>query len=196
MRIDGTLPLAEVPEYAREYLWLKPDKGEAVKVGNDGRFSIPPSLSVELRWAHPEGAVLAIWRQDPIPPYTLEWDGIIRLGGFVERTHILEVDELGIMVVELVGGAYSPDKIDLPSLEDLQAGPFEREEETDPSRDNHWYSLLVSTDSPFADFLHHALVNGTAIDCTAVLGDEEGGWHEIVGLPLLVESVTLLASGI
>jgi hypothetical protein len=199
MIVSGTLvPLQEgiLPTYAHDMLWLKPERGNPIQIANDGTFEITPALKMELCWGHPEGAVLTSWRQPPIPPYVLEWDGIIRLGGFVERIHVFELDELPLMIVELVGGAYPHVKPELPSLEQLKQGAFSRVEEHDPSHDRHWYSLLLPLDSPFADFMHHTLVHGTAVDCTAVLGEEEGGWHEIVGLPLLLESVTLLAGGL
>jgi hypothetical protein len=185
----------ELPEYSQELWWLTNERGEAVQFDEAGRFEISPSLKLDLRWAHPAGAVLNRWTMHPVPPYELNWDGVIRLGGFVERTHIVEFDGLGLLIAELVGGAYPQTYQGLPSLADLQAKPFARDEsESDPSGDGHWYSLLVPLESPFADFLHHCLVNGNALDCQCRLGDDEGGWQDVVGLPLIVEGLSLLST--
>ena len=191
------LQASELPDYSQSLWWLSNERGEAVQIKPDGSFEISPSLKLELRWAHPAGAVLNRWQIDPVPPYELQWDGIIRLGGFIERTHIVEDNGLGLLVAELVGGAYPQTYQGLPSLADLQAKPFVRDEtEADPSGDGHWYSLLVPLESPFADFLHHCLVNGNALDCQCSLGDDESAWHELVGLPLIVEGLSLLSTQI
>ena len=198
MLVQGVFkPVAdnELPDYSQLLWWLSNERGATVQIQADGSFEISPSLKLELHWAHPAGAVLNQWTIDPVPPYELHWDGIIRLGGFIERTHIIEFDGLGLLIAELVGGAYPQTYQDLPTLADLQANPFRRDEtESDPSSDGHWYSLLVPLESPFADFLHHCLVNGNALDCQCSLGDDEGAWHEVVGLPLIVEQLSLLST--
>jgi hypothetical protein len=183
-----------LPSYAETMLWLKSSDGQAARIQTPGKVDISASAPLTLHWGHPDGSPLHRWTATP-PNQSLVWDGLVRLGGFVDRSHILEFHGLGVMVVELMGSIYSPSQFPtLPSLEDLKNGPYQREDAQYPEPE-HWYSLLIDLDSPFADFLHHALVNGNAIDCTASLGDDEGGWHELVGLPLLVESLTLLAPG-
>lgn len=185
----------ELPEYSQNLWWLTNERDTATQINSDGHFEIQPSLKLELRWANPAGAMLTHWQIDPVPPYELAWDGIIRLGGFIERTHIVEYEGLGLLIAEMVGGAYSPNYQTLPSIADLQNKPFRRDEsESDPSSANHWYSLMMPLESPFADFVHHCLVNGNALDCQCTLGEDEGMWHELVGLPLIVESLSLLST--
>jgi hypothetical protein len=194
-------PLVEnrLPDYAREMLWLKPNNAHPVKINPDGSFhGFATCTHLELRWANPAGAVLTTFNFDTEQRgEQLDWDGWVRLGGFIERTHILEHDGLPLMIIELSGGAYPPTYRRWASREDLIAGPFSHEEENihDPSRDGHWYSLLLPLESPLVDFVHHALVNGNAIDCLAEFSQTEMGWHELVGLPLIVDSLTLLSSG-
>ncbi|MCI0714609.1 MAG: hypothetical protein L0154_30925 [Chloroflexi bacterium] len=188
-----TLDLA-LPAYAKDMIWLKPGDGPAIQIQAQARVEIPAATALTLHWTHPDGSPLHRWTS-VMDNSRLTWDGIVRLGGFVDRSHILEFHGLALMLVELMGSIYLPaDYPSLPTLADLQAGPYKREDARYPAPE-HWYSLLIDLDSPFADFLHHALVNGNAIDCTASLGGDEGGWHELVGLPLLVESLTLLAPG-
>jgi hypothetical protein len=190
------LRLSHLPNYAQKNLWLRTATGQAIHLGPDGSFTLPVSDRLELRWAHAEGPVLTYWQSlAGENRYHLEWDGLIKLAGFVDRTHILEYHGLSLMMAELIGGAYPANYRRWPTLEDLQKQPFTREEITsDPGQDKHWYSLLLPTDSPLADFVHHALVNGTAIDAVATFGDEIGKWHKLVGLPLLLESLSLLSS--
>lgn len=190
-------PLADkiLPKYSQNMWWLANEHGEVTQVRPDGHFEFNSANTLNLHWGHPAGAILNRWQLTRQTPLKLDWDGIVRLGGFIERTHIFEDDELGLMVAELVGGAYPENYQELPSLADLQMKPFSRNEtDTDVSNQRHWYSLLVSLDSPFADFLNQCLVNGNAIDCQCSLGDDEGGWHELVGLPLIVERLTLLST--
>lgn len=183
-----------LPAYAENMVWLKPDNGPAIQIQPQGQADIPSAAAFTLHWAHPEGSPLHRWTS-VTDNSRLTWNGIVRLGGFVDRSHIIEFHGLGLMVVELMGSIYLPaDYPSLPTLADLQTSPYRREDARYPEPE-HWYSLLIDLDSPFADFLHHALVNGNAIDCTASLGDDGGGWHELVGLPLLVESLTLLSPG-
>ena len=184
----------DLPAYAEDMLWLKPDDGPAIQIPPQGQADIPSAAAFTLHWAHQEGSPLYRWISVTDNSH-LTWDGLVRLGGFVDRSHILEFHGLGLMVIELMGSIYLPSEYpSLPTFADLQAAPYKREDARylEPE---HWYSLLVDLDSHFADFLHHALVNGNAIDCTASLGDDEGGWHELVGLPLLLETLTLLAPG-
>lgn len=186
---------AKTPAYADNMLWLKPQNGSAVQIQPQGQADINPNPPITLHWAHPDGSPLHRWTSIP-ENNRLTWDGIVRLGGFVDRSHILEFHGLGLMVIELMGSIYAPaDFPTLPSVKDLQAGVYKREDAQYPEPE-HWYSLLIDLDSPFADFLHHALVNGNAVDCTASLGKDDGGWHELVGLPLIVESLTLLSPGL
>jgi hypothetical protein len=78
----------------------------------------------------------------------------------------------------------------------MRRAPFQRRHEPEPGTARAFtYTCLALADSIYAEYLHHAMVSELAVDCLAAFGPEEGRWHEIVGLPLLVEAVTLLAPG-
>jgi hypothetical protein len=95
------------------------------------------------------------------------------------------------MVIEMTGGVLPFGTPRLPSLEDLRRRPYESSPtflEDSPA----WYALIAMLDDPFLDFMHHALVNGQAVDCYAHLAEE--GYEQIVGLPLMLDALTLHAS--
>lgn len=192
------LHLAHLPSYTRGHLWLTTPDGQAVQINRDGSFVLPERDQLELRWAHPEGSALTTWPNlTGENRYQLEWDGIVRLGGFIDRTHILEdLQGIPLMVVELTGGAYPADYRRWPTLNTLREGAYSRDDvdEIDPSDSGHWYSLLLSLDSPLVDFVHHALVNGSTVDCYATFGEENARWQDLIGLPLLLDSITLLST--
>lgn len=196
MSIFKPLQQGTLPDYASDMLWLTGKNGQAIHIQPDGQFEAIQSDEIALRWGHPEGATLALWHVEGESPSLLDWDGVVALGGFVDRTHVVAFNGIGIMVVELLGGAYAHSAASFPNLDTLRTGPFHRDEDRRPSSDRLWYSLLLDIETPFADFMHHALINGNAIDCTAVLGEAEAGWHHLTGLPLLLESLTLLAPGL
>jgi len=78
----------------------------------------------------------------------------------------------------------------------MQRAPFRRRDEPEPDITRDFtYTFLALADSIHAEYLHHALVSELAADCFAILGPQEGRWHEIVGMPLLVDGITLLAPG-
>ena len=48
-------------------------------------------------------------------------------------------------------------------------------------------------ESNLAALAQDALVSGLAVDAYTALANDANGWHEIVGLPLLLDTLTLLA---
>jgi hypothetical protein len=100
------------------------------------------------------------------------------------------------VVAEIEGDLLPAGYGHLPTLADMRAGPFQRHDETDLADARSFtYTFLALADSVFAEYLHHAMVSELAVDCLATLGPQDGRWHEIVGLPLLLDSISLLAPG-
>lgn len=188
------------PPYALDMLWLTTASGEASALQLDGSFSLEnvtyPVSALQLRWGNARGSVLTIWETNTTQtPLQLKWDGKTTIGGFVERTHILEFNDMPMMVVEIVGGVYPRSFMMLPSLEQLQmTDAFTRDQQPDPSEEENWYSVLLPLESPFVDFVHHALVNGSAIDAYAHLANDDDNWHQLTGMPLILEQLTLLST--
>ena len=105
--------------------------------------------------------------------------------------HIMSVDELDLMVIEVSGGLIPDGFTRLPSLEDLKQNTFRRDSFYSGEQDEHWYAFLLPLESPLVDFAHHALVNGHAVDCYGSLADEQAELHKMVGMPFLLESMSL-----
>jgi len=77
-----------LPGYAQGMLWLDTEAGTVQAEGAHGLFQLTaPSPLVTLRWGGEAGPALAQlrWRTD-----SLEWDGVVRIGGFVDALHLTE----------------------------------------------------------------------------------------------------------
>lgn len=182
-----------IPPYAQEMLYVVTDDQFTQVQGPQGNldgFSI--NGLARLNWATPKGPTLMFW--DNVPSATdLRWDGHIKIGGFVERLHALEIGGLEVVIAEVVGGPVALDNNGLPSLDDMRQGIFARPSDIEPLDKDRVYPFITLAESNLAALAQDALVSGIAVDAHGSLADEGGKWHEIVGLPLLLESLTLLA---
>lgn len=190
-----------IPHYAREMLWVQQGDRAAQAQGERGVFSLSapadPRAAVALAWGAASGPPLAIWTPpEPGTPFAAGWDGAVRVGGFIERIHVQETRDLELVIAEIDGAPLAPDSRALPGLDDMRAAPFRHGPEPDlatPTR--HTYFVLALADSLLSEYLHHAMVSELAVNCFAALGPQAGEWHTLVGMPLLLESLTLLAPG-
>jgi hypothetical protein len=175
-----------LPHYAQDMLWLtgKSFQMQIPNVASVDLSKFTDQLPLVLRWGTAEGSPLQRWHT---MSSQMTWDGELRIGGFVEATHILMHQHMELMVIEVQGNPLDTDFIRLPSMQDLRNAPFERSlfVEADAI---HWYSFLLPLDSPLSDFAHHALVNGQAADFYGRFAD---GFQNVVGMPILLESMTL-----
>ncbi len=190
-----------IPGYAQAMLWLKGD-AEPVRIdGERGAFALDVpddgEGAIDLTWGVAEGTLLARWPVALVDsPVTLDWRGMVALGGFVERIHAFEARGLELVVAEIVGALLPLNYPRLPSLDQMRRGIFQRSDMDDAADMPEFiYPVITMADSIHADYLHHAMVSELAVDCFTVLGPQAGRWHEIVGLPLLVEMISLLAPG-
>lgn len=189
-----------IPPYARPMIWVSMGAQAAQVMDDRGRFLLDmpggsfEDLPLELRWGRPDGQVLVEWLPDDwIEPGIVGWSGEIAIGGFVERLHALTVRGLDLIVAEVEGGPLPATYRMLPDLEDMRAEIFRRDSEPSDSGEPGIYPLIVRADTLLAEYLHHALVSELAVDCWGELGPEAGRWHEVVGLPILLDAVSLLA---
>jgi hypothetical protein len=171
----------QVPGYALEMLWLTDEKGTAMPL-SEAKKAAPP---MTLRWGHAEGTPLTQWTQ---PKQT--WDGSVRVRGHLEAAHYLEADEL--MVLEVRGTLITATERRFPTLEDLRQPAFQREpsfyvETSSPS----WYAFLLPLDSLLVDFAQQALVGRHLTDCYGALAHENTGFQHLLGMPLLLNSLTV-----
>jgi hypothetical protein len=187
-----------IPPYAQDMLWVQSGEQAAQASGPRGAFTLEVNgAEITLAWGVPDGPQLAKWPVCPTgAPVILDWPGSVGAGGFVERLHILETRGLELVVAEIEGDLFPAGYGRLPKLADMRAGPFRRHDETGFAGARPFtYTFLALADSVYAEYLHHAMVSELAVDCFATLGPQDGRWHEIVGLPLLLDSMSLLAPG-
>jgi hypothetical protein len=183
-----------VPAYAQSMLWVQSGEQAAPAAGPLGKFSLD-ELNGDLRltWGVAGGPSLAVWSA---PASRLDWQGEVAVSGFVERLHVLEQHGLELVIAEIEGDRLPAGYSALPTLEQMRCAPFSRRDAPEMSAAReHTYTLIMLADSVHAEYIHHAMVSELAVDCFASLGPQDGHWHEIVGLPLLVESLSLLAPG-
>ncbi len=198
--LEGTLVAEDapwrIPPYAREMLWVQQGDQAVQAHGERGTFALASySDPIALVWGAPGGPPLAIW-PPPDAPFVLGWDGTVQIGGFVERLHMQESHRLELVIAEIDGAPLAHTYRRLPTLADMRAAPFRRLPEPDlASETRHTYCVLAPVESVLADYLHHAMVSELAVNCFTALGPQEGEWHALVGMPLLLESLTLLAPG-
>jgi hypothetical protein len=190
-----------IPAYAQNMLWMQQGEHAAQVSGARGAFSLDVpgdgKGALHIVWGTAGGPPLTIWfRPDTEAPFVVGWQGAVNVGGFVERLHLLEVHGLALIVAEVEGGLLPPDYRRVPSLVQMQGAPVRRMDDAAmPLTRDYTYTFVASADSTYADYLYHALVSELAVDCFATLGPQEGHWHDTVGLPLLLEAITLLAPG-
>ncbi|MBI5958884.1 MAG: hypothetical protein HY866_09130 [Chloroflexi bacterium] len=183
----------QIPVYAQEMLWVQSGDHTAQVSGARGAFSLEkPGETLSLLWGTADGPPLVAWSS----PSVISWQGEAAVAGFVERLHALQIRGLEVVVAEIEGDALPPGYSRLPSLDQMRNSVFSRHETAESTFQRQFtYTLITMADSIYAEYLHHAMVSELAVDCFAVLGPQDGRWHEITGLPLLVQSISLLAPG-
>jgi hypothetical protein len=173
-----------VPVYAQGLLIPGSDESFAYIHWVDGDG---PTLAY---WALPESETEAINNVN----VSFEWDGRVIVGGFVERLHVRRLGDVELVIAEIVGGVFPANYRNLPTLADMREGVFARPADFEPSDDDHTYPFVMEADSAFASLAQDALVSGLAVDAVGRLADDAQGFHDVCGLPLMLESLTLLAS--
>ncbi len=150
---------------------------------------VTTDAQIQIRWGTPDGIVLAYW-----PVHEAQhWNGHVKIGGHVERLHARELGDVVFLIAEVVGGVLPIGYQAFPSLEDMQGGVFAFDQDAEPFAAQFSYPLIMAEDSPFAALAQDALVSNLSVDVIGKLADDVDGWQNICGLPLLIESLTLLA---
>lgn len=141
-----------------------------------------------LRWGNDEGPILAVWAEQK----NATWNGTIHIGGFVERLHALELGGMELIIAEIVGGAFPANKHILATLDEMKQGIFSHPAEDEPIGERMVYPFVLEPESNLAGFVQDALVSGIAVDAVGRLADDKRGLQALTGLPLLLESLSLL----
>jgi hypothetical protein len=184
----------QIPAYAQSVLWVQSGEAAAQTFGPRGAFALDDTGGeIALAWGTTDGPVLARWPDMPADE-VLGWMGSVGVGGFVERLHVFETRGLEVVIAEIEGDVLPADYRRVPTLADMRAGKVQRRDDSAIGAIRAFtYTMLALADSVYAEYLHHAMVSELAVDCFATLGPQEGRWHEIMGLPLLIEALSLLA---
>ena len=185
-----------IPAYARDLLWLDSEAGAVRLEGAQGLFTLnAPAQVLTLRWGGANGPALAQlrWRVD-----SLEWDGSVRIGGFVDALHITEVSDLPapMVVLQIGGQPLKPEVSAYPARAVRSSVPYPVPsffdgiaEEVDETVTT-WMSL---DDSPALTLAQDALVSKLRVYCFGRLAEQMAGWHEHFALPIALEAMTLFA---
>jgi hypothetical protein len=182
-----------IPTYAQGLLTIVSENGESQLKGKQGQyhFDTLPEGVIRLTYGGANGPTLAYWDIEDWP--AARWDGRVKIGGFIERLHAREVGGLEVVIAEVVGGPLPSNHVGLPSLDDMRGGSFARPSDIEPLINDQAYPFIILAESNLAALAQDALVSGIAVDAYGELAADQGQWHEIVGLPLLMDSLTILA---
>lgn len=183
-----------IPAYARGLLWLETASETVRAEGERGLFTLTtPADLLTLRWGGAEGPALVQlrWHAD-----SLDWDGAVRIGGFVDALHLTELDGLpDTLSILQVGGqplksGYAP----YPALSERKRVPFAVPAFHDGvagDADEGITTWVAFTDSPVMVLAQDALVSKLPVYCFGSLAGEDAGWHENFALPVVLEAMTI-----
>lgn len=185
-----------VPAYARDALWLESETGAAQVEGAPGLFTLDaPSPLLTLRWGGADGSALARlrWQVD-----SLDWDGVVRVGGYIDAMHITEIDGMPApLVILTVGGQpLKPEVAPYPDRAARRNVPYAVPSFFDGIADDVGETVttwIALEDSPVLALAQDALVSKLPVYLFGRLAEQAAGWHEPFALPLALESMTLFA---
>ncbi|MBK9748181.1 MAG: hypothetical protein IPO91_15590 [Chloroflexi bacterium] len=186
-----------IPAYAQDMLWLTGNDGTAARVeGGKGLFTLAaPAEVLTLRWGGEDGAPLTQirWQVD-----SLEWDGAVRLGGFIDAMHITTIAQLPAPIVVLtVGGQpLKPGVRPFSGAGERKRTPYPVPAFGDGIDDE--VSEGVTTWIAFEDdaaltLAQDALVSKLRVYMYGRLAEQKTGLHELFALPITLEGMSLFA---
>lgn len=186
-----------IPAYARGLLWLESEAGAAVKLeGAQGLFTLEnPAQELTLRWGGAEGPALARlgYRAD-----SLEWDGVVRIGGYIDALHVAELEDLPapVTILHLGGQPLKSGISAYPTRAARRAVPYRVPSFFDGIADDVEESVttwMALEDSAALTLAQDALVSKLPVYCFGRLAAQNAGWHDLFALPLALEGMTLFS---
>jgi hypothetical protein len=185
-----------IPSYARNLLWLESESGEAVKVeGAQGLFTLnAPSRVLTVRWGSVEGPALTQLRWQPD---SLEWDGSVRIGGYIDAMHITELDDLPapITILQIGGQPLKPEVSPYLTKAARRNVPYAVPSYFDGIAEvgEGVTTWMAFEDSPALTLAQDALVSKIPVYCFGHMAEQDAGWHDLFALPIALEAMTLFA---
>jgi hypothetical protein len=182
-----------IPRYARQALWVEGIGGPVQVEGPHGLFELDaPASEITVRWGAPDGPALARlpWQVD-----TLEWNGQVRMGGFIDALHLFTLPTRPDPLLLVYSGGQ-------PLKHTLSAFPTERQRSSAAFKPDFHAGLLAdlpetsttwvtSSGGPPADLVQTALVHNLRLYCFGHLAGDDSGYGDHLALPLVLDSVTL-----
>lgn len=195
-QLTGTQSGWQIPVYARGLLWLESDSGAVKAEGAQGLFTLEaPAQVLTLRWGGAEGPALTSlpWQVD-----SLDWDGSVAIGGYIDALHITEFEDFPapLTILSVGGQPLKPGVAPYPARSVRKSVPYSVPSFFDGLADE--VSETVTTwmaleDSAALTLAQDALVSKLGVYLFGHLAEQEAGWHEYFALPLALESMTLFA---
>ncbi len=185
-----------IPAYARDLLWLESEAETVPVEGTAGLFTLTAPASVlTLRWGSAEGPALKQlrWQVD-----TLEWDGSVALGGFIDSMHITEIEGMPapIVVLSVGGQPLKPGIKPYPDRAVRRSVPYpipDFYDAIDDRIDESVTTWVAFEDSAALTLAQDALVSKLRVGCFGHLADQAADWHDHFALPIALEGMTLFA---
>ncbi len=183
-----------IPTYAQNLLWIETESELVQTAGPYGLFELnTPASTINVRWAHEDGPILAClrWQVD-----TLEWDGIIKAGGYVDSIHISEIAGISspVMVAYMGGKPLKSTAYGYPDETHRTSPPYGLPNfhsalvENVPDSVTMW---IIPEQNIMSDSVQTALIRNLRLHLYGRLAPEQNGWHTYFSLPLVLSSVTV-----
>lgn len=185
----------EIPTYAQPHLNIIPHSGNPSAIsGKQGEFMLEeiPTI-VTVNWGNAPLTQLS-WKSN-----SLDWDGTVRVGGFVTAIHMTELKaiEMPIAIITLEAHPLKPSVMPFLSPSQRANHPYPPSNSLDgidddiPEGVTTW---IAEIESPLTGLMQDAMNQGHRIYAFGQLASEEHGWHQFFALPILLESVTTFMS--
>jgi hypothetical protein len=181
----------KIPTYAQPHLKITTDTGDQFPVtGEHGEFTVEHTpTTVTVCWG---GAPLTqlVWKSG-----ALDWDGTVRVGGFVTAIHMTELPAIDMPLAIITMEAYplKPSVVPFLSPQERNSQPYTPPdclEGIDDETEEGVTTWIAEIESPLTGVLQDAMSQGHRVYAFGQLASEAQGWHQFFALPILLESVT------
>ena len=182
-------PNWQIPSYAQDMLFAHADSQSAQVQGAHGEVDLSPSETLTLTWGQHGGALTQLSSE-------MDWTGEVRVGGFVMAVHLTEFEglDLPIAILTVEGHPLKPTTSPYLTAEQRRQTPYVSPHFLDGIDDNFPEGIttwLVDSESPMLHVAQDSLSNQNRLHFYGQLATEARGWHRLMALPILLESVTV-----
>lgn len=185
----------KIPPYAQPHLKITTDAGiEFPVIGENGEFTVDDTPRiVTVGWGDAPLTQLR-WASE-----SLDWDGTVRVGGFVTAIHMTELQAIDVPLAIITMEAYplKPSVVPFLSPNERNTQPYAPSDclvGIDDETQEGVTTWIAEIDSPLTGVMQDAMNQGHRLYAFGQLATEEHGWHQFFALPILLESVTMFMS--